>query len=64
VHFEHVAIRTMQPGDDDDLVTRNDAQQSARKGRLAMAMLSPTVAGYSGWPSEAMMAAPSDSSRA
>jgi hypothetical protein len=26
VHFEHVAIRTMKPGDDDGLVARNDPE--------------------------------------
>src|SRR5919106_1272765 len=24
VHFEHVAVRTMEPGDDDELVSRGD----------------------------------------
>jgi hypothetical protein len=26
VHFEHVAIRTMKPGDNDDLVARSDPE--------------------------------------
>jgi hypothetical protein len=34
VHFEHVAIRTMKPGDDDDLVARSDPEESSREGRI------------------------------
>jgi len=34
VHFEHLAIRTVKPRDDDDLVIFRDSEQSAREGRI------------------------------
>src|SRR5919106_1680681 len=32
VHFEHVAVRTMEPGDDDELVSRGDPGEPSREG--------------------------------
>ena len=40
VHFEHVAIRSMKPGDDDDLVPRGDPEQALHESR---AHLEPRV---------------------
>jgi hypothetical protein len=34
VHFEHIAIRTMEPRDHNDLVPRSDSEESPREARI------------------------------